>query len=394
MKIEPKTNSKKPLYAVGAALLATTTLMTACGLQHSGDMTIADPTTTTTEAPQIDGEIDVIDESSYDYSTPRELKDLPYEKIELDGIEEHHFVSTDYCYLESEKYVLLIDKGIDIPGDFQVNVDAIIDELEAELGLSSCPDTYEYCGRVIDMSVYFDGEYPWAGLGIGEKIPIFLMADDKPEGWISGATSEGTTLVIYEMFSEEVINSVPYYRDNPWVIDDYLDYTTIAHELTHTITERNHTTTEIITEGIAEYMGYVVIEELAADYPSIAVAKEKRYNDDYTVPEKINAENAERIFVEDYNDLNTAERGAQYAYGKYLFMYLYEQNGDGTYGKLNDMLIDMCFDYNKMEYSEEEVKIFATAIKRVYGEDVFEKFGEWCIQNDYLQTEGVLVTTG
>lgn len=389
MKIEPKTNSKKPLYAVGAALLATTTMLTGC-LQTAGEATIwEDPTTTTTEEVQIDGEVV---EPTIDGFAQRGLKDLPYEEVKLDGVEEHHFVSTDYCYLESEKYVLLIDKGIDLPGDFQVNLDAIIDELESELGLSSCPDTYEYCGSVIDISIYFDGEYPWAGLGIGTKIPIFIMADDEPSGWISNASSEGAMFVIYEMFSEEVINSVPYYRDNPEYINDYLDYTDIAHELTHVITERNHRTTEIITEGIAEYMGYSVIKELADEYPSIGVANEKRYNFDYTVPEKVNAENAERIFIDDFNSLTTAERGAQYSYGKYLFMYLYGSNGSGTYKMLNDKIIEKGIDYNRIEYSEAEVTKIAEALKETFGEDVFAKFGDWCVENNHLQTEGYIET--
>ncbi len=387
MKIEPKTNTKKPLYAVGAALLATTTMLTGC-LQTAGEATIwDDPTTTTSEEVQIEGEID----EGFCVKAPNEL---PYEEVKLDGIEEHHFVSTDYCYLESEKYVLFIDKGIDLPGDFQVNVDAIIDELEKELGLSSCPDTYEYCDCMIDISIYFDGDYPWYNVGVGTKIPIFIMADDKPEGWISSATSEGAVIVMYEMFSEEILNSVPYYRDNPSYINDYLDYTDIAHELTHVITERNHRTTEIITEGIAEYMGYSVIEALADEYPSIAVAQERRNLYDYSLPEKVNSENAERIFIEDYMTLSSAERGAQYTYGKYLFMYLYELNGSDTYKKLNDKIIEMGINYDRMEYSEEEVNKFATAIKELFGNDVFEKFGEWCLQNDYLQTEGVLVTTG
>ena len=381
MKIEPKTNTKKPLYAVGAALLATTTMLTGC-LQTAGEATIwEDPTTTTTEELQIEGEVA---ETTGDEFALRELKDLPYEKITLDGIEEHHFVATDYCYLESEKYVLFIDKGIDLPGDFAVNVDAIIDRLETELGLSACPATYEY-GCVIDISIYFDEEYPWDNVVIGDKIPIFLMTDDEPEGWISCASGEDALFVIYELFSEDVSNSVPYYRDNPWVINDYLDYTDIAHELTHTITERNNKTTEILTEGIADYMGYKIIEDLAADYPSIAVAQAKRTHYDNPMPEPVNAENAERIFIDDFNSLTTAERGAQYTYGKYLFMYLYEQNGTGTYKMLDDKIIKNGIDYNKIEYSETEVTRFAEALKETFGEDVFAKFGDWCVENDHLQ---------
>ena len=100
----------------------------------------------------------------------------------------------------------------------------------------------------------------------------------------------------------------------------------------------------------------------------------------------------ERIFVDDYHDLTTAERGAQYTYGKYLFMYLYEQYGDGTYKMLNDKLIEKGIDYNRIEYGEEALKSFASAIKEAFGEDVFAKFGEWCVQNDHLQNVGEIIT--
>ena len=139
-------------------------------------------------------------------------------------------------------------------------------------------------------------------------------------------------------------------------------------------------------------MEYSVIKELADEYPSIGVANEKRYNFDYTVPEKVNAENAERIFIDDFNSLTTAERGAQYSYGKYLFMYLYGSNGSGTYKMLNDKIIEKGIDYNRIEYSEAEITKIAEALKETFGEDVFAKFGDWCVENNHLQTEGYIET--
>ena len=57
MKIEQKHNSKIPAYAAGAALVASTVLMTSCAI-------VGEITTTTTEEPQIDGDVVMVTEVS------------------------------------------------------------------------------------------------------------------------------------------------------------------------------------------------------------------------------------------------------------------------------------------------------------------------------------------
>ena len=95
-----------------------------------------------------------------------------YEEITLDGDPDSVFVSTDYCYLESDKYFLLIEPGIKLPGDYADNLDAIIDEIEKELGMELCTPDYEYSHGIIDNSVYYDGFNPWDNWSIGTKLPI------------------------------------------------------------------------------------------------------------------------------------------------------------------------------------------------------------------------------
>lgn len=55
MKIEQKHNSKIPAYAAGAALVASTVLMTSC--QIAGEIT------STTAQPQIDGDVAIVSET-------------------------------------------------------------------------------------------------------------------------------------------------------------------------------------------------------------------------------------------------------------------------------------------------------------------------------------------
>ncbi len=52
MKLEQKHNSKVPVYAAGAALVASTVLMTSC--QIAGEIT------STTAEPQIDGDVAIV----------------------------------------------------------------------------------------------------------------------------------------------------------------------------------------------------------------------------------------------------------------------------------------------------------------------------------------------
>ena len=110
---------------------------------------IVEVTETVTEPEEVVSEVEEVEEV---VEEPEEVyvptaKDLsPYEEIKLDGVKEHHFVSDDYCYIESEKYVLFLDKDVDLPGDFVTNVDAIVDEIERQLQVSCMPEDYEYSG--------------------------------------------------------------------------------------------------------------------------------------------------------------------------------------------------------------------------------------------------------
>ena len=343
---------------------------------------------TTEEATEVttESETEATEESSPapgEYYIPA---DTPYEKVTLDGIKEHHFIATDYCYIEEEKFVLLIEKDIDLPGDFADNVSAIIDEIEKQLGVSYAPDDHHYVG-VTDNTVHY-GMNPWEGWQLGKKIPIFLEVDPQNEGLISGATADETTFVMYELFSEDFWNSTSGFYDVEWrVRPEYVDYATIAHELTHTITLRQCDLTTILAEGIAQYMGGTVVDALAADHPSIAEFKENRYDFDYSIPEAVNASNAETIFLADYNEIDTAGRGAEYTYGKYLWKFLHDEYGEKFFSDAAKGFRPLASDDFDIygEYDAEIVGQYADVLKKLYGDDVFTKFGKWCTKNHYLQ---------
>ena len=373
---------------IGSALLCSCNTNTA--VETTTVTTIEETTTTTTEATEA-----TTTAPRWETEAPEENpKDTtPYEKITLDGKKESTFVSTDFCYIESEKYVLLLDRDIKLPGDFVTNVDAIINEIEKELGVSACPSDLDY-STVTDLSVYYDKTdedgsiiNPWEDWDIGAKIPIFLVTDREDKARISCASNNFTVICDYALFSDELWNSIPSYKNNGWRRNKYVDYTSIAHELTHTITLRHCDQTNILSEGIAQYMGKKIVYDLAKDYPSINACK-KGYNwEESNIPQKVSAKNAEKIFIDDYHSLSHAQRGAEYYFGHHFWQYLFENYGDDAFVKYNNMMHMKKIEYNYSDYNEDTVKAIADIFKELYGDDVFSKFGKWCVKKNYLQNK-------
>ena len=324
------------------------------------------------------------------YGNPKDSS--PYEKIELDGKKASTFVSTDYCYLESKKYVVFMDKDIKLPGDFAVNLDAIVDEIENQLGIKYNPEDFPYDTVSSVMTGYYEpkdesgnGPNPWEGWDIGDKIPIFLVTDRKDKALISHADSTYVVICSYELFSDELWNSVPSYKKNAWRRSKYVDYSTFAHEVTHLITLRNCDLTNILTEGIADHMAYSVISALASKYPSLATVKKKNNWDLDLVRKKVTSKNAEKIFIDDFHSLKMSQRGPEYAYGTAFWRYLYKKHGKGCFYKFYQELKANNITYNAATYDKSTVKEYAEILKKLYGKDLFTKFGKWCVKNKLLQ---------
>lgn len=296
-------------------------------------------------------------------------------EISLSGIEEIEFTTTEYSYLESDKYFLLIDKDITLPGNFKIVTDAIIDEVEKETGLYYDTDRWTKCGSIVATA--YVGFEPWEGLDFGKKIPIYIFNDREPAGYISWASDEATVFVIYELMSDELWNSIPEYRDNPWRKRDYMDYGTIAHELTHTIVGRNVSLSRIMTEGIATRMQRVVPENLSKRFDSV-VYEEDGYDG---IPDAITKDNAEAIFLSDYAEIDHAHRGAEYTLGMIICDYMYETFGNDAFKRYVDEINNRNISFLYGNQTEEDLVKLTEAMKAVFGEDFFVNFGDWYGKN-------------
>ena len=309
--------------------------------------------------------------AKYDKSGPK--------KLTLSGKTEDHVITDSYCYVEGDKFVLLVEPDIDLPGDFAKNIGLIMDTLEEMVGLTydgwENPRTFDY------KNEFLASADPWEGVSFGMKVPIYIRVDRKDAGYIPSANEQYVTIFDYALFSMDFWNSVPSYRDNAWRRGSgHVSYYTLAHELTHTLTDRYTYVSRTTTEGSATYFGYEVIKTLAKDNAEFAKSLEETWLDT-EVGIEITAENAEAVFLDDFSTLSHADRGAEYVLGQYFCEYLAESYGPYF---MRDYLLEVKksgFDGLYGVYTDKDKQQLVDCYKKVFGKKVFEKFGKWYVKN-------------
>ena len=361
---------KKLTTALLAAAVAGSMLLCACNqAEETTTETTEAPTTTTSETTT----------EPVETTKPNGRDTTPYQELKLDGEHDHYFETKDFCYIESEKYVLFLEKDLAIPGDFVTNVDAIVDEIEKQMGLPYAPAGMEE-NEVADMS-YAYGFNPWEDWRIGSKIGIFVSTEGENNFVGNSVYNRDVSLTMRELYTRafwETVNA-----DNNYYKNDYIPYQEITKVLAQCIAARNSTNElpGIMAKGIADFMSRSVIDALAEKYPALKEAKQKRYLYDASIPEVITAKNAETTFVSDYynEEQGYGDPNTQEVFGRYFCMFLKETYGDDFYQR-----------YNTAMNSFGDSKTSDWIIKNTFGEDAFTKFGDWCKKHKALQsTQGV-----
>ncbi|MBO4668969.1 MAG: InlB B-repeat-containing protein [Lachnospiraceae bacterium] len=308
-------------------------------------------------------------------------------RISFSGKHEDIFVTDKYYYYEGEKFFVFFDKDLKIPGDLCDNIALVMDQLEEETGLS-----FDYPEKVPSMSLvrdsFFGEDDPWRYIEGGKKVFIYLVADREGAGYISvsGVSGRYITIVMYELFSDELWNSVPDFRDNPWRLADYISYYIFAHELAHTLTSRYHPgLTSIISEGSADYYAERVsraLKDRSEDFQKSYENFEK-VQKSTKIAKKITPQTAEDIFLVDFEDVDHANRGDEYTFGRMFFEFVTERYGDSF---LKDFLAGAKERRLRSMSSDppaRETGRHAQLVKDLAGEDVFTEFGKWYQSGKY-----------
>lgn len=294
-------------------------------------------------------------------------------EIKLSGKAKDHVITDRLCYIMGEKCLILLDKDIDLPGDFVKNVDLIMTTLEEKIGL-------KFSDSNLFSTWQLDG--PWVGIEYGKRIPIYINCDRVDGGYISYAFPTYCKILDYALISQKVWDSVPTYKDNAWRRSDYVNYETIAHELTHVLTLRYASLSSIMTEGSAEFYAKVVLEVLQDKNTDFKKCYEHRVEMDTfinTVEQEIKKSNMEAIFVDDYKDLSMMDRTDKYTLGCIICDYLYESYGANFMKDYINALAKANYTYEETwgSLSEENMKEHANIFKKLFGKKVFESIATY-----------------
>ena len=295
-----------------------------------------------------------------------------YHMIELSGNRDDKFLTTEYCYLRSDKYVMFFEKDLSIPGDFKEKVDLVVDEVEKTIGL---PFNNVY---YVPDRIYYDiwGYNPWEGIALNKRIAIFVCVDRNDEAFVSSANGEVVNVFEYDLYSDELWNSVPSYRDNSWRRRGFFDYSVMAHELTHVLTDRYANMTWAMTEGMADYVAEVVMERLQGTSEDFKKSYEYMYLPK-KIAKKVTSQNAEEIFIDDFSGVSMVDRTDVYTFGRLFCEFLVENYGENFMKDYLLSITQVSRNYLYGNMALEDRTTLAEKLKETFGDDVFTKFGKW-----------------
>ncbi len=298
--------------------------------------------------------------------------------ITLSGNRDNHTVTDRLCYYEGDKCFIFFDTDLDLPGDFCKNVELIIDALEQETGMSFLNCSEKPIG--VDCCTIRYGYNPWGDISVGKKVGIYVFADKKDEALLSCAFESTCEFYSYDLLSEEIWNSVDSYRTADWRRHSFCAYGTLVHELTHCLTMRYATYTDIILEGCADYYEEKVLTALADKSEDFASSLECLYLSSQ-VQDKVTPENAEAIFLNDYRDLSHADRGDEYTLGRMICLFLEETYGKSFMRDYADALTAAGFPmrtgFSFVTMDDAAIQKQAEVFKSLFGDDAFTRFGAW-----------------
>ena len=292
-------------------------------------------------------------------------------KVTLSGNEQDHLITTDYCYVEGEKFYLLFDKDANVPGDFANNIALIMDTLEEKTGLTfATANKYDDFAKRANIVGDYD---PWEDFDFGQKVPIYIIIDHDDTAWVSHAMVCYAYINRPSLYDEDFCNKsgldYSYYRG-------FIEYDVIAHELTHVLTQRHIKMNNPMTEGSADYFAIETLNALAENSESFRKCAERMEFEDAS-DYLITPENAEEMFRTE-----CANNGDIYSFGRMLCTYLAE-----NYGKtfLHDFVVAAEKDeygFGQTEYRRWpfDVEKFADEFQKFFGADVFRNYGAYMLE--------------
>lgn len=274
-------------------------------------------------------------------------------EITLDGSQSFLRIE-NFSYVVTDKCVLLIEKDAEIRQDYAEMLDAMIDKMEDQLGLSYAPDGFKT--EKIDIysgSVGFD---PFADVDLGDKIVVYYTNDR--DGYKVSNAEEGTPSIACKSSQTRV-------------------YGAVAREIAISIVSRHVTLSSIMAKGCVEAFADKAYKSLINSHPEWNGGGDVTLND---MTNPITADTAEELFKTDCNYNDTMD---QRTYGYMFGSYLYANVGKNSLADYISLVMQKgIVPSTGMPSSDPSaMKGYTDCAKEVFGNNVFVDFGNWVPNN-------------
>lgn len=303
-----------------------------------------------------------------DYSEVFDTVEIPetLKPLTFSGNANDLFKTEEYSVYEGEKYILLVDKGVELPGNYVLMLDAVLGKVEEYSGLSIAAPKKDFSQHMVPTK---DGETPFAGLKAGDKMIIQLNAGkDYGDGEVTSYETEPATIQLgYITVRDRALLTFPNQKieeaDFSQMIDVFVRYTFEQYY-------------PILTGDPGfTYLRDVILGDMAERYTDM---KRVSFNTDYIdAPLALEADAVEKSWVDlvDWEDWSK-----RYSFSINFFKYMYDTQGkDFTTALLGK-------DYNDSVMTRAEI---AERMKEKLGDDVFEKYSAWATNNSGEKAEAL-----
>ena len=265
----------------------------------------------------------------------------------------------DYGYIEGDRYLIYLEKDVNVPGDLITRIEEIMALDEKVLGLS------------FDVSDYAEFS-DWRHTYYGDVFDGLPEDNDRIHIMISKETGDG-----YIEWSDS---------DEIMLFDQDFDpqYSSgevIYHELAHVLRLRQSPMLgQVLEEGIAIYAEYnVSMERNTPCWSCIQFV-----TDEYSTPifdDSLIREDPEEAFRE-YNVADRSSGQPEYQLGIRLVSFLVDEYGEDIFAKLSQTAA-------KYDFEEKDNDKVIAILKEATSDDVFDRFKVWMdegwkVVNDHI----------
>ncbi len=290
------------------------------------------------------------DEFTEDVEIPEGVVELTFSGKQKDKVK-----SEDYSIYVSDKYILLVDKGLELPGDYPQALDDIVDEIEENTGFSFRTEKKDFNQN---MEKTFEGETPWKGLKSGDKFIIQL--NNKKSAGDGNVNSYAIDPPIlhrgYMVAYDCALGTMP---NSSFEEADY--YRTIDCLLSG-IYAQYYPQFDAEDDGW-EYVEEVIIKDMTDKYPDFKrVGNVTEYVD---LPVYTEGSEVEDKWNANHNALDWSERRSLEIY---FYKYMMETQGKDFLTKIFD---------EEDTYRNASRDRITRRMTEVFGEDLFDNFVVW-----------------